>query len=60
MKQCVESGPVVPMNQEWFESILAMIPVHLRQGPTVKDVIGDIYEEINKDYTASMTKSMGE
>lgn len=60
MRQCVASGPVVPMNEEWFKSILQMIPLRLRQGPTVKDVIDDTFEEVQGDYHASMEKSMGE
>ena len=48
------------MNEEWFQSILQMIPIRLRQGPTVKDVIDDTFEEVQGDYHASMEKSMGE
>ncbi|XP_077865268.1 dynein axonemal heavy chain 12 [Saccoglossus kowalevskii] len=58
MKQCVESGPVVEMEQHWFESIMTMVPDKLKHSAAVKDYIEELFDEIREDYEISMRKSM--
>ncbi|XP_077977539.1 dynein axonemal heavy chain 12-like [Glandiceps talaboti] len=58
MRQCVESGPIVDMEQHWFESILTMIPAKLKQNPSMKQYILELFAEVKKDYKVSMKRSM--
>ena len=59
MKRCVESAPVTPMQQEWFEHILTMIPEQLKQGH-MREVIQELFQEVLEGFDKSMKKSMGE
>lgn len=59
LKKCVESGPITPMQKEWSEHILTMIPEKLQMTVPLKEVISELFEEIKEDYTGSMKKSMG-
>ena len=59
LKKCVEIGPITPMQKEWAEHILTMIPEKLQQSPPLKEVINELFCEIRDDYTGSMKKSMG-
>ncbi|XP_063405511.1 dynein axonemal heavy chain 12-like isoform X3 [Mytilus trossulus] len=58
LKKCVESGPITPMQKEWSEHILTMIPEKLQMTVPLKEVISELFEEIKQDYTGSMKKSM--
>ncbi|XP_070559445.1 dynein axonemal heavy chain 12-like isoform X2 [Ptychodera flava] len=58
MRQCVESGPVVPMEQHWAESILTMIPAKLKQSASMKEYIQELFDEVKGDYKTSMKRSM--
>lgn len=59
MKKCVESGPITPMQKEWAQKIVQMIPERLRNTPYMRECINDLFDEIKTDFTASMKKSMG-
>ena len=59
MKKCVEGAPITPMQKEWAQKIVLMIPERLRATPVLKDCIRELFDEVKKDYTASMKKSMG-
>ena len=59
MKKCVESGPINPMQKEWAQKIVQMIPEKLRSTPYLKECIRDLFDEVKTDFTASMKKSMG-
>lgn len=59
MKKCVESGPITPMQKEWVQKIVHMIPERLRNTPYMKECISDLFDEIKTDFSASMQKSMG-
>ncbi|ESP01004.1 hypothetical protein LOTGIDRAFT_225521 [Lottia gigantea] len=58
LKQCVESGPVTPMQKEWDRHITRMIPDHLMKGKYLKEHLQDLFSEIRQDYLTSMKKSM--
>ena len=60
MKQCVESAPITPMQDEWFQNILTMIPDTLKQGADTMSYIDELFEEIRAVFESSMRKSMGE
>nr|XP_026690532.1 dynein heavy chain 12, axonemal isoform X1 [Ciona intestinalis] len=58
MKKCVESGPVVPIQDEWLQSILMKIPPHLKVSKQQNQRINEIFEEVKIDFEASTRKSM--
>ena len=60
LKGSVESGPVTPMQQEWAEHIIKMIPEHLRNKPDLKEVLKELFMEVHSNFNDSMKKSMGE
>ena len=60
LKKCVESAPITPMQDEYFENILKLIPEHLQVGREYKAYIKELFEEVNKDFDKSMKKSQGE
>lgn len=55
----MQEGPVTPMAQEWWDTILTMIPSRLVQSPGLQSYIAELHEEIEKEYEASIKKSMG-
>ena len=59
MKKCVEGAPITPMQKEWAQKIVHMIPERLRATPVLKECIRELFDEVKKDYTTSMKKSMG-
>lgn len=59
MKKCVESGPVVPLQQHWLKSILSKVPENLQQSKPQKELIDEIFTEVKKDFESSAKKSMG-
>ncbi len=50
---------MTPMQQEWFDNILDMIPSKLKKFPNCKATIDELFEEIGVDFEKSMKKSMG-
>lgn len=60
MKKCVESGPVVPIQEIWLRSMLNKVPSFLQRTSHQKQHIGSLFDEVKTDFTASMKKSMGE
>ena len=59
LKKCVESAPVTPMQNDWFNNILAMIPEKLKSSKDLKETIQELFSEIGADFDRSMKKSMG-
>ncbi|XP_072136530.1 dynein axonemal heavy chain 12 isoform X2 [Mobula birostris] len=56
MKQCVESSPVVPIQQQWLDSILTLVPLSLREGKMREVIIRELFEEVTKDFENSMKR----
>ena len=46
MKQCVQSAPITPIQPEWFDNILKMVPAHLKKTKAMRDYINEIFEEV--------------
>ena len=59
MKKCVESGPVVPLQNHWLESMMSKISNHLKSTNKQKEQISEIVDEIKANYETSTRKSMG-
>ncbi|NWT54228.1 DYH12 protein, partial [Erythrocercus mccallii] len=56
LKKCVQSNPVVPIQQQWLRSILAMVPQSLMEGRDGELLTEDLLMEIVKDYEKSMQR----
>lgn len=60
MKKCVQDGPVTPMADDWWDSILTMIPPKLVLSPALQPHIRELYDEVKGEYEVSIRKAMGE
>ena len=60
MKKCVQDGPVTPMADDWWDSILTMIPPKLVLSPALQPYIRELYGEVKGEYEISIRKAMGE
>ena len=56
LKKCVEQAPIVPIQQEWFDNILHLIPEHLKT-PKNREVIEETLREVGDNFSKSMQKS---
>ncbi|KAJ8257940.1 hypothetical protein GJAV_G00191390 [Gymnothorax javanicus] len=54
LRQAVEQRPIVPMQQQWLNSILFHVPDHLRQDLAQQRVLEQLSEEIREDFRCSM------
>lgn len=59
LKKCVESNPVVPIQQEWLTSMLTLVPQHLMAGKDREKLVEDLLAEVTEDYEMSMKRYMG-
>ena len=60
MKKCVQDGPVTPMADDWWDTILTMIPAKLVLSAALQPHIKELYDEVKGEYEASIRKAMGE
>lgn len=60
MKKCVQSNPVVPIQQRWLMSMLTLVPQPLMEGKDRELLIEKLLEEIIKDFEKSMKRCVGE
>ncbi|XP_015148872.2 dynein axonemal heavy chain 12 isoform X4 [Gallus gallus] len=56
MKKCVQSNPVVPIQQQWLMSMLTLVPQPLMEGKDRELLIEKLLEEIIKDFEKSMKR----
>ncbi|NXK86097.1 DYH7 protein, partial [Formicarius rufipectus] len=56
MKQCVQSNPVVPIQQQWLNAMLALVPQSLMEGKDRELLTEDLLGEIVRDYEKSMKR----
>uniref|UniRef100_A0A8C6W3B9 Dynein heavy chain 12, axonemal n=1 Tax=Nannospalax galili TaxID=1026970 RepID=A0A8C6W3B9_NANGA len=56
MKQCVESSPIVPIQQEWLDHMLMLIPGHLKEGNKREELLGSLVNEVSNDFEKSMKR----
>lgn len=57
LKKCVEQAPVVPIQREWFDNILRLIPEELKT-PKNREVIEQTLQEVGENFSKSMQKSL--
>ncbi|NXU45597.1 DYH12 protein, partial [Drymodes brunneopygia] len=56
LKKCVQSNPVVPIQQQWLRSMLTMVPQSLMEGKDRQLLTEDLLKEIVRDYEKSMQR----
>ncbi|NXQ63130.1 DYH12 protein, partial [Anthoscopus minutus] len=56
LKKCVQSNPVVPIQEQWLRSILTMVPQALMEGRDRKLLTKDLLKEVVRDYEKSMQR----
>ncbi|XP_019508320.1 PREDICTED: dynein heavy chain 12, axonemal [Hipposideros armiger] len=56
MKQCVESSPIVPIQQEWLDHILMLIPESLKEGKEREELVESLINEVSSDFEKSMKR----
>ncbi|XP_027740579.1 dynein heavy chain 12, axonemal isoform X2 [Empidonax traillii] len=56
MKQRVQSNPVVPIQQQWLRSMLALVPRSLMEGKDRELLTQELLGEIVRDYEKSMKR----
>lgn len=59
MKKCVQSNPVVPIQQQWLMSVLALVPQSLMEGKDRQLLAEKLLGEIIRDYEMSMRRCVG-
>lgn len=60
MKQCVESRPIVPIQQEWLDHVLMLIPESLKEGKEKEQLLEHLINEVSHDFEKSMKRHLGE
>lgn len=59
MKQCVESSPIVPIQQEWLDRMLMLIPEPLKEGKKREELLECLVHEVSSDFEKSMKRCLG-
>uniref|UniRef100_A0A671G5X3 Dynein axonemal heavy chain 12 n=1 Tax=Rhinolophus ferrumequinum TaxID=59479 RepID=A0A671G5X3_RHIFE len=58
MKQCVESSPIVPIQREWLDHMLMLIPEPLKEGKEREELVESLINEVSSDFEKSMRRYM--
>ncbi|XP_015987108.1 dynein heavy chain 12, axonemal isoform X16 [Rousettus aegyptiacus] len=56
MKRCVESSPIVPIQQEWLDHMLMLIPESLKEGKKREELVESLINEVSSDFEKSMKR----
>ncbi|XP_015203470.2 dynein axonemal heavy chain 12 isoform X1 [Lepisosteus oculatus] len=56
LKQCVESSPIVPIQQRWLDAMLTRVPAQLRQGPGRQELLDELCQEVSANFQSGMVK----
>jgi dynein heavy chain len=59
MKQCVENSPIVPIQSQWLDNMLMLVPEHLKEGEKSEELLGSLIDEVSMDYEKSMKRYLG-
>ncbi|XP_027026371.2 dynein axonemal heavy chain 12 [Tachysurus fulvidraco] len=54
LKQCVKSRPTVPIQQQWLDNIVSLIPPKLQLGPGRVELLEELCKEISENYHKTM------
>ncbi|XP_055269255.1 dynein axonemal heavy chain 12 [Moschus berezovskii] len=56
LKQCVESSPIVPLQQEWLDHMLMLVPESLKEGKEREELVQSLIKEVSIDFEKSMKR----
>ncbi|NXT68291.1 DYH12 protein, partial [Chaetops frenatus] len=56
LKRCVQSNPMIPIQQQWLRSMLTMVPQSLMEGRDREMLTEDLLKEIVRNYEKSMQR----
>ncbi|NXB86324.1 DYH12 protein, partial [Vidua chalybeata] len=56
LKSCVQSNPMVPIQQQWLRSMLTMVPQSLMEGRDRELLTENLLKEIVRDYEKTMQR----
>uniref|UniRef100_A0A452FPX9 Dynein axonemal heavy chain 12 n=1 Tax=Capra hircus TaxID=9925 RepID=A0A452FPX9_CAPHI len=56
LKQCVESSPIVPIQQEWLDHMLMLVPESLKEGKEREELVQSLINEVSHDFEKSMKR----
>ncbi|OWK02486.1 hypothetical protein Celaphus_00010424, partial [Cervus elaphus hippelaphus] len=56
LKQCVESSPIVPIQQEWLDHMLMLVPESLKEGKEREKLVQSLINEVSSDFEKSMKR----
>ncbi|KAG8523853.1 Dynein heavy chain 7, axonemal [Galemys pyrenaicus] len=56
LKKCVESSPIVPIQQEWLDHMLMLIPESLKEGKEREELLESLISEVSGDFEKSMKR----
>ncbi|NXQ14506.1 DYH12 protein, partial [Peucedramus taeniatus] len=56
LKSCVQRNPMIPIQQQWLNSVLTMVPQSLMEGRDRELLTEDLLKEVVRDYETSMLR----
>ncbi|KAF7693120.1 hypothetical protein HF521_008436 [Silurus meridionalis] len=56
LRQCVESRPIVPIQQQWIDNMMFLVPPQLRAGPGKVELVEELCNEVGEDFCSTMLK----
>ncbi|XP_006862182.1 PREDICTED: dynein heavy chain 12, axonemal [Chrysochloris asiatica] len=56
LKRCVESSPIVPIQQKWLDNMLMLIPESLKEGKDRQELVESLISEVSSDFENSMKR----
>ncbi|XP_074055007.1 dynein axonemal heavy chain 12 isoform X8 [Macrotis lagotis] len=58
MKKCVESNPIVPIQREWLDNMLKLVPLSLKIGKERELLVQSLLNEVTNEFDKSMRRYM--
>ena len=55
----MESSPIVPIQQEWLDHMLMLIPESLKEGKEREELVQSLISEVSSDFEKSMKRYLG-
>ncbi|KAF4078180.1 hypothetical protein AMELA_G00196410 [Ameiurus melas] len=56
LKQCVESRPIVPIQQQWLDNMSSLVPPQLRLGSGRMELLEKLCEEVRENFLSTMVR----
>uniref|UniRef100_A0A3P8ZCE8 AAA+ ATPase domain-containing protein n=1 Tax=Esox lucius TaxID=8010 RepID=A0A3P8ZCE8_ESOLU len=56
LKQCVEHCPVAPIQEQWLDAMLVLVPPKLHEGPGRENMLQDLCREVSENFLNEMVK----